>query len=221
MGLRSPTIQPDQTPAENLLSVSVVIPSLNQAQYLEAAILSVTSQDYPNKECIVIDGGSTDGSVEIIRRHQDRLTHWSSETDQGQAHAIRKGLSRSGGGVLTWLNSDDILMPGALGFVAELLGAHPEIAWLTARTATMDHAGRLAEIGPPLGRFTWLIRHGGYHGRTIGGFIQQEGTFWRGELWEHAHGGLQAEKALTMDFDLWRRFAAHADLVTSHSILSP
>jgi glycosyltransferase involved in cell wall biosynthesis len=101
MGLRSPTIQPDPTPADSPPTVSVVIPSLNQAQHLEAAILSVTSQDYPNKECIVIDGGSTDGSMEIMRRHQDRLTHWTSEADQGQAHAIRKGLSRSGGGVLS------------------------------------------------------------------------------------------------------------------------
>jgi len=220
MGLRRPSIQTDASRPDRPLTVSVVIPSLNQAKYLEAAILSVVSQDYPNKECIVIDGGSSDGSVEIVRRHQDRLAHWTSEPDQGQAHAIRKGLSRSGGEVLTWLNSDDVLMPGAVGFVAEVFGAYPEIAWLTARNATMDPAGRLAEIGPPLGRFRWLIRRGGYHGRTIGGFIQQEGTFWRRELWEHAHGGLQDEKALALDFDLWRRFAAHADLVTADSILA-
>lgn len=199
--------------------ISVIVPSLNQAQYLETAILSVISQDHPAKECIVVDGGSVDGSVEIIQKYQDQLAYWTSERDDGQADAIRKGIARSIGGVLTWLNSDDVLMPGALRFVAEILGAYPQIAWLTGRSATMDRKGRLAEIGPAIGRFRGLVRRGWYHGRSIGGFIQQEGTFWSRELWERVQGRITGEKAYALDFELWRLFAAHADLVTVDSIL--
>ena len=150
--------------------IRVIVPSLNQAQYLETAILSVISQDHPAKACIVVDGGPVDGSVEIIEKYQHQLAHWTSERDDGQADAIRKGFARSIGGVLTWLNSDDVLMPGALTFVAEILKAHSQIAWLTGRTATMDRRGRLVEIGPTLGRFRGLARR--VLDATVGGKLE-------------------------------------------------
>ena len=177
-------------------------------------------QEHPAKECIVIDGGSTDGSVEIIEKHQNNLAYWVSESDEGQAHAIWKGFERSTGEVLTWLNSDDVLMPGALAFAAELMLADPRIAWLTGRTATMDRSGRLVEIGSSMGHLRWLIQRGWYHGRSIGGFIQQEGTFWKRGLWEQVSGSFQRDKAYAFDFYLWKRFSEHADLVTVNSILA-
>jgi glycosyltransferase involved in cell wall biosynthesis len=105
--------------------ISVITPSFNQAKYVEETIQSVLSQDYPRLEYIVMDGGSTDGSAEIIRRYSARLSHWESEPDRGQAHAINKGVARCTGDLVAWLNSDDVYLPGALKAVGEAYAANP------------------------------------------------------------------------------------------------
>ncbi len=111
----------------SLPKITIITPSFNQAQYLEATIISVLSQNYPNLEFIIIDGGSTDHSVQIIERYKDQLTYWTSEKDRGQSDAINKGFARSTGQIMTWLNSDDQLLPNSLMTVAQTFKDNPEL----------------------------------------------------------------------------------------------
>jgi len=128
---------------DGLPVISVVTPSYNQAQFLEAALRSVLDQDYPALEYLVVDGGSNDGSPEIIRRYAARLDWWVSEPDGGQSEAINKGLRRARGEILAWLNSDDCYLPGALQRVAEYFTLHPEVDCLYGDLQVMDPSGQL------------------------------------------------------------------------------
>jgi glycosyltransferase involved in cell wall biosynthesis len=117
---------PDLSTGRTRPRISVVTPSFNQAAYLERTIHSILSQNYPDLEYVVIDGGSTDGSAEIIQKHSRRLAYWISEPDGGQADAINKGFRRATGDLVVWINSDDLLLPNALNIIAEAYGQHPD-----------------------------------------------------------------------------------------------
>ena len=197
--------------------ISVVTPSLDQAPFLEDTLRSIASQAYPNLEHIVIDGGSTDGSVEILKRHERGLSHWVSEPDRGQYDALNKGFARSTGGIMGWLNSDDLHFPWTLDTVARIFTDCPEVAWLTTTSLIeWDADGRiLANTSPGYAR-SWFYR--GRH--LLGhpdhcGFVLQEGTFWRRSLWEKAGGRVDDRLTYAGDFELWARFFEHADLVTT------
>ncbi len=110
-----------------LPKISVVTPSFNQAPFLEETIRSVLTQGYTDLEYIVMDGGSTDGSVEIIRKYADRLAHWESTGAEGQSAAIRSGFALANGEIFGWLNSDDTLAPGTLRKGGEFFAAHPDV----------------------------------------------------------------------------------------------
>ncbi len=208
--------------------ITIVTPSYNQAAYLEATIRSVLDQNYPALRYIIMDGGSTDGSVDIIKRYADKLIYWVSEKDGGQSNAINKGFAINTSineqsdwttGIMTWLNSDDILLPGSLKIVGEIFEKYPQIQWLTGQSANMNADGQNLKLGRlKTGHGRNLIRHGLYHGRGLG-FIRQEGTFWRRSLFDKT-GGINPNLHYAMDFDLWRHFAAHAPLVTVNQHLA-
>lgn len=122
--------------------VSIVVPSYNQAAFLEETLCSVLDQDYPDLEAIVVDGGSTDGSVDIVRRYADRLAWWTSEPDSGQVAALNKGFALATGEILGWLNSDDTLLPGAVSAVVEELERDPELLLAYGDAVLIDEESR-------------------------------------------------------------------------------
>ena len=121
--------------------VSIITPSFNQADYLEHTIRSVLEQDYPNIEYMVVDGGSTDGSVDIIKKYEKQLAWWVSEPDKGQSEAINKGFKRANGEIVAWLNSDDVYMPNAITRAVETLQANPEAAFVYANLHSINARG--------------------------------------------------------------------------------
>lgn len=123
--------------------VSIITPSYNQASFLEETILSVTRQDYANIEYLVVDGGSTDGSVDIIKTHAAHIKWWVSEPDAGQADAINKGMARAKGDIVAWLNSDDVYRPGAVASALSALQQHPEAGLVYADLDSIDRTGRV------------------------------------------------------------------------------
>jgi glycosyltransferase involved in cell wall biosynthesis len=194
--------------------ITIVTPSFNQGRFLEQAIRSVLDQGYPNLEYIVIDGGSTDNSLEIIRKYADRLHYWCSEPDQGQYHAINKGFSHATGDILAWLNSDDMYCPGAFQIAASVFRDFPEVQWLSSLAPLQwDRHGNRAYEGRIPGFSKAAFLDGVYFGKRgyTFGYIQQESTFWTRSLW-HVANGLSIGYSLAADFDLWCRFYRLADL---------
>lgn len=184
--------------------VSIVTPSYNQAAYLEEAMSSVFAQDYPSIEYIVIDGASTDGSVELIRRRAGDLAYWVSEPDRGQADAINKGFARASGKYMAWLNADDRLKPGAVSEAVAFLESHREIGMVYGDADFIDARGRI------IGRFR--ARQTDYR-RLLRGYVHipQQAAFWRAELWRQV-GPLDPGLTFAMDYDLWVRLAKISSL---------
>lgn len=184
--------------------VSVVTPSFNQARYLEETIQSVLRQDYPRLEYIIVDGGSTDGSVGIIERYADKLTWWVSEKDKGQTDAINKGFNRANGAILAWLNSDDTYEPGAISAAVEYLYKNPEVGMVYADCNFIDEdskvIGKFGATQTDYGR----LRQGYVH-------IPQQTMFFRASLWQEV-GPLDPSFFFAMDYDLWTRIAARSKI---------
>lgn len=187
--------------------ITIVTPSYNQAAFLEATILSVLNQDYPNLEYIIIDGGSTDGSVEVIRSYQDRLAYWISEPDRGQCHAINKGFALATGDWLAWLNSDDIYLPGALWEVARIIQAKRECNWVVGVVEYADAAlKQLGVFAPVCDTDNWLDFV--CTKRKNGTALPQAGSFWSRKAW-NAAGQLDESFHYAMDHEYWGRLAYH------------
>jgi glycosyltransferase involved in cell wall biosynthesis len=184
--------------------ISIVTPSFNQAAFLEQTICSVLEQDYPRIEYIIIDGGSTDGSLEIIQRHAGRIAWWVSEPDRGQTDAINKGFAHAHGEILAWLNSDDTYQPGALSEAAAFLSAHPEVGMVYGDANLVDEGGQVIGKFPAAQTDYKLLRRGYVH-------IPQQAAFFRARLWREV-GPLDPTFYFAMDYDLWVRLARLAPL---------
>jgi glycosyltransferase involved in cell wall biosynthesis len=178
--------------------ISIVTPSYNQAKFLEQTMESVLSQGYPNLEYIVMDGGSTDGSVDIIRRYEKHLAYWASEKDRGAADAIARGLQRATGTIMAYLNSDDVYLPGALKAIAESM-SDPDVDVAYGNLYWIDSDGRILgeQRQTPFKTFGYL-----YGGSTL----QQPATFWKRELYLNC-GGMTPSFRFAFDTDLFFRFA--------------
>ena len=197
--------------ASSLPSISIITPSFNQGYYLEQTLVSVLSQGYPGLEYLVVDGGSTDGSLEIIQRYTSRLAWWVSEPDNGQAEAINKGLQRASGELVAWLNSDDYYLPGALRKVAEVFAAHPETGLVFGDVLAVDDQGKALN----------LLRYGDWGLADLMAFriIGQPSIFMRHNLLEKA-GLLDTSFHYLLDHQLWLRLAQLAGMTYLPETLS-
>jgi glycosyltransferase involved in cell wall biosynthesis len=186
--------------SDQLPLVSIVTPSYNQVKYLESTILSVLEQDYPNIEYAVVDGGSKDGSLEIIQAYADRLAFWISEPDSGQTEAINKGFDRAQGEILAYLNSDDVYQQGAVFEAVHYLQDHPEVGMVYGDANYIDEKGEVLGKFPAAQTDYRRLRSGYVH-------IPQQAAFFRARLWRMV-GPLDPSFYFAMDYDLWVRIAA-------------
>jgi glycosyltransferase involved in cell wall biosynthesis len=196
--------------------ITIVTPSFNQGQYLEDTILSVINQGYPNLEYIIIDGGSTDRSVEIIRKYEQHLKYWVSEKDQGLYHALQKGFSRSTGDIMAWINSDDMYHRKSLFIAADIFSAFHKVQWLMGTNTFYDENGYgfVYDEQPYQQRWSKLRLY-----LCKDQFIQQESVFWRRDLWNKAGGFIDVNHSLAADFELWLRFFRYEKLYTTSFML--
>jgi glycosyltransferase involved in cell wall biosynthesis len=185
---------------KNCPKISIVTPSLNQAKFLPYAIESVLSQEYPNIEYIIIDGGSTDGSIDIIRQYESCLSFWSSEKDGGQSEAINKGFQKATGDIVAWLNSDDLYLPGVVNKAAEHFTSDPQLDLLYGDCVFIDEDGHFIRY------FTECEPYNSKRIRNYSDFIMQPTTFFRRKTLQKI-GFLRTSLNFTMDWDLWARFA--------------
>jgi glycosyltransferase involved in cell wall biosynthesis len=197
-----------------VLSLTIITPTLDQGDFIEKAIRSVVDQGYEPLEYFVIDGGSSDRTVEVIERYGDRIDWWVSEPDEGQTHALAKGLERARGDVIAYLNSDDYYLPGAFSTALGALEQHPEASWVAGAALDLDAAGQPTEFGKwvplppsdyeqwPRGRHWWV---------TFPWGVPQPSCFWRRRLFE-TYGGFRRDMHFAFDLEFMVRLALAGDM---------
>jgi len=194
--------------------ITVVTPVFNSARYLEQTILSVISQQYPNLEYFIVDGGSTEGTVDIIRKYEQHLSGWMSEPDNGMYDALNRGFARSSGEIMGWISATDMLHTRSLFVVGSVFKALPQVEWITGRPTGFSEEGMAVAVSRSLKRWSRF--------RFLAGsnrYIQQESTYWRRSLWERAGSRMDATRRDGSDFELWVRFFRFAQLYTVDALI--
>jgi glycosyltransferase involved in cell wall biosynthesis len=186
--------------------ISVVVPSLNQGNFIGKTLDSILDQNFPDVEVIVADGGSSDATLDVLRSYGDRVA-WASGPDRGQSDAINKGFTRARGEIVCYLNSDDVLEPGSLALVARFFEDHPETAWLFGRCRIIDGLGRPARSLVDKYKSAW-----GRYARSrlslfVLNYVPQPATFWRASAMRRV-GPIDEGLYYAMDYDLWLRLSA-------------
>jgi len=198
----------------NYPKISIVTPCYNMVRYLEETIDSVLCQEYPNLEYIIIDGGSTDGSVDIIRKYERQLTYWVSEPDEGMYDAIQKGFYRSTGEIMAWINADDIYHKKAFVTVAKIFTENKKIEWITGRPSHLKSNGTILSVSDSDNRWS---KNRIYCRKYK--WIQQESTFWRRSLWEKAGARFDKKLKYAGDFGLWNEFFKYEKLYSVKALI--
>jgi glycosyltransferase involved in cell wall biosynthesis len=191
---------------ETLPKITVITPSFNQGSFIEQTINSVLDQNYPDLEYIVMDGGSTDDTLDVLRKYDGRLL-WTSEKDRGQSHAINKGLRMATGEIISFLNSDDLYEPGSLLKVGTFFTTYPDANWLTGRCRTIDLAGKEIRKGITLYKNTWL-RLRSYGVLSVLNYVSQPATFWTRKVVRRI-GSFDESLRYAMDYDYLACFRVH------------
>lgn len=188
-----------------LPTVSVVVPSLNQGHFIRETLDSILSQDYPGLEVIVVDGGSTDDTREVLAGYGDRLS-WTSEKDTGQSNAINKGLARASGEIVCFLNSDDLFTPGSLHAVGTYFAKHPSVQWLTGACRIIDENGRPIRAFIDAYKALWRRFAMSRWTLLVLNYIPQPATFWRRSAMLDV-GLIDESLHWAMDYDYWLRLS--------------
>jgi glycosyltransferase involved in cell wall biosynthesis len=183
-----------------LPTISIVTPSFNQGPFVEATVRSVLLQRYPKLQYIFMDGGSTDETLQRVQPYRDRFAHFESGPDGGQSAAIAKGFTHATGEIMAYLNSDDVLLPGTLHFVADYFARHPEVDFIYSHRCVVTEDDRV--VGH------WILPRHSSHLMRRWDLIPQETAFWRRRVFERA-GNVDPSFRFAMDYDLFVRFMAH------------
>jgi GT2 family glycosyltransferase len=195
--LRVPTRYLRTQPPPDAPTISIVTPSYEQGRYLTRTLCSVLDQHYPRLEYIVRDGGSSDETAAVLERFGEALSHWGSEPDGGQADALNRGFAHTSGEIMAYLNSDDLLLPGSLAYVARYFAGHPDVDVVYGHRVLIDEHDR--QIG------RWVLPAHDERTLAVRDFVPQETLFWRRSIWERAGGCIDNSLRFAIDWDLLLR----------------